>query len=367
MRSTIQQLPRTTAAALVAAAALLIGCSSDDSGLSVILTCGNGIVESGEQCDPGGRCADGTGCIVGMEGACASGSCVAAESESCSSLCQLPVCGDGFAQGGLEQCDTFDLRDSTCGTFGRVPNPDFGPAGGLLCTDDCRLDAANCGASFTPTATFTLTPLPSATPTVTNTFTTQPPTMLPTSTPPPTPTEGPACNLPILEPGEFAEDDQQQGSPWGQPETGIDCSETDIEIFACTPGSATVDVVVSFARPVGTTPTSVVTLLSYSSDIVSMPGDFANFRDTVPQFETLRDPAPFVFTVRDFDFASRVVFTETDPNNPIDGDLYMATFELCDGAAEPIEEDFACVIEGCSGVGGALAGCECNVAFAAEE
>ncbi len=342
---------------LAAAILALAACGGGDDGLRVLRTCGNGTVEAGEECDPGGVCSgSGSRCLVGGAGGCAENEiCVAADSDLCSSICNVPMCGDGFAQGGREQCDRFDLRGSTCADFGRGADPEGGPAGGLACTNECVLDPAGCGGVFTPTPPASPTPPATATATATNTRSESDPTFTPTATSVPTATSTPPCNLPILEPGERAPDPIGTGFI-GDPE-GTDCPQ-DIEVLECTPSSQMFTLMVAYEPPVGTSATSVTSLLSYQSDVVQIPGT-GRAREVADRFEELRDPNPFVFTVSDLDFATRVVFVDTG-NLPA-GVLYQATFDICEGSGTPDASSFACIVEGCAGAGGSLAGCTCSV------
>jgi len=343
---------RTILTPLLAATLFAVAaCSSSDDDLRVLRTCGNGDVEEGEECDPGGACSgSGTRCLVGASGGCEDNEvCVALDTDLCSSICNVPMCGDGFAQGGREQCDRFDMRGATCADFGRGANPEGGPQGGLACDESCILDPSNCGAPFTPT------PPASATPTDTNTPSESDPTATPTQTPPPTATSTPPCNLPILEPGERAPD--PGGSGFVGDAEGTDCPE-DAVIRACTAGTDMVTVMVSYQPPIGTSATSITSLLSYRSDRVQIPGT-GRVREVADRFEGLRDPAPFVFTVSDFDFATRVVFVDTQTLAP--GVLYQATFDVCEAALPVDDETFACVVEGCAGTGGTISGCTCTV------
>src|SRR4029078_13171067 len=72
------------------------------------VTCGNGVVEQGEQCD-GGTANNG-------------------DTKRCLGNCKLNICGDGKTLAGTEQCDG--------GSGGH-------PAGAPTCDNDCT--AAVCG------------------------------------------------------------------------------------------------------------------------------------------------------------------------------------------------------------------------------
>ncbi|MEM6956766.1 MAG: DUF4215 domain-containing protein [Myxococcota bacterium] len=92
----------------------------------VTTRCGNGTVESGEECDDGDT-RDGDGCTA----------CVVDEGWTCSgatSVC-APVCGDGMVV-GAEPCDGANLNGATCETRGFV--------GGTLACNACAFDTAGC-------------------------------------------------------------------------------------------------------------------------------------------------------------------------------------------------------------------------------
>ena len=80
-------------------------------------TCGNGIVEPGEECDDGNT-ADGDGCDARcrFEG--------------------TPGCGNGRVDSG-EECDTDDFLGATCESLGFA-------GGRLLCAMDCTYDTSEC-------------------------------------------------------------------------------------------------------------------------------------------------------------------------------------------------------------------------------
>jgi cysteine-rich repeat protein len=72
-------------------------------------TCGNGVVEEGEQCDDGNR----------------------ENGDSCTNACRFNVCGDGFVRSGIEQCDSGALNGIPCNA----------PYGGncSFCSTQCNL------------------------------------------------------------------------------------------------------------------------------------------------------------------------------------------------------------------------------------
>jgi cysteine-rich repeat protein len=144
--------------ALALALAVIAGCG-DDGGFD-LSKCGNGTLDSGEECDDGNL----------------------ADNDACLSTCRANVCGDGFVNTGHEQCEP-----------GLEPNcQDLGLGSGtVLCTTACNLDTSGCTGGGNPT------PLPTATPAETGGGTPTPTTTLSgvTGTPTPQPTPvGSVCS-----------------------------------------------------------------------------------------------------------------------------------------------------------------------------
>jgi len=108
----------------------MAGCGDDSSGTQP--ECGNGVVETGEQCD--GTDHNGETC----EGLGHQGGVLA-----CSSTCQFDetgcvdgVCGDGNLDPD-EECDGSNVDNQTCASQGFV-------GGVLACSDECTLDTTDC-------------------------------------------------------------------------------------------------------------------------------------------------------------------------------------------------------------------------------
>lgn len=118
--------------------------------------CGNGRIDTGEQCDDGNTI----------------------DTDACTSVCQNARCGDGAIEQDVETCDGENVgMGVTCESLGLSPGASLLPA----CEPSCAAyDASPCGPAFTPTPQ-----RPTATPTVT--FTPTPMTM---------------CGNGLLEPGE---------------------------------------------------------------------------------------------------------------------------------------------------------------------
>lgn len=85
--------------------------------------CGNNIIEPGEVCDIGSRCANLVPCSINWDCRSVIGDqlCTVRSTSSCELNCQLPRCGDGYVNSATgEVCDV-----DTC-------------APGLVCNADCR-------------------------------------------------------------------------------------------------------------------------------------------------------------------------------------------------------------------------------------
>jgi DNA-binding beta-propeller fold protein YncE len=101
---------------------------------SVIAQCGNGVRESGEECD--GSDLGGSSC---SDGGCSSGT------PACNASCKLDFagcsacseCGNGIQEVG-EDCDGSDLGGGTC------QNQGFYCGSGVSCRSDCSYDTSSC-------------------------------------------------------------------------------------------------------------------------------------------------------------------------------------------------------------------------------
>src|SRR5690348_16679446 len=94
----------TLAPAVLVVVLLVCGCggSNDNGGFE---HCGNGVLDSGEQCDDGNL----------------------TDTDACLSTCEFNVCGDGVINTGVEECDRHQFGAATCATFGFA-------GGSLSCT-----------------------------------------------------------------------------------------------------------------------------------------------------------------------------------------------------------------------------------------
>ncbi len=112
-----------------------MGCRIEGEGP----VCGNGVIEIGEECDDGNLInRDGCSDECTIEFTCGNGVCESSGGETCQ-LCPFdccPSCGNNILQPG-EQCDTNQLAGATC--------EDFGFTGGELgCTNYCEYSFVNC-------------------------------------------------------------------------------------------------------------------------------------------------------------------------------------------------------------------------------
>jgi len=139
---------------VVTLAAAVAGCGGG-GGNGGFESCGNGVLDKGEQCDDG-NLDDGDACL---------------------STCEPNVCGDGFVNVHVEQCEPFVKILTQPTTVPILPSPqptatpaqiscaDFGFAmGDLACSTGCTIDTSGCSGVAQPTATFGI-PTPSASPT----------------------------------------------------------------------------------------------------------------------------------------------------------------------------------------------------------
>jgi cysteine-rich repeat protein len=144
----------------IAMAAPLSGCGDNDNE-EIFANCGDGVVDSGEECD------DGNG----------------VDTDGCLTSCLTARCGDGFIRAGVEDCDGSNLNGESCSSLGEQN-------GTLTCSSTCDFDTSGCGGNPVPT----VTPTPVAgEPTATLTPTPATSGESPTPTPTSTPTGGPVC------------------------------------------------------------------------------------------------------------------------------------------------------------------------------
>ncbi|MBU1537361.1 hypothetical protein KKF84_18745 [Myxococcota bacterium] len=112
-------------------ALLFSGCDEKNTGVE---TCGDGIIDIGEECD--GEVIGGYSCL--QHG-------YYEELPSCTSNCRIDItrciqsgsCGDGVLQGDYEGCDGESLGGATCGTL------NLG-SGQISCNQFCEFDTSQC-------------------------------------------------------------------------------------------------------------------------------------------------------------------------------------------------------------------------------
>ena len=99
--------------------------------------CGNGIIESGEQCD--GSNLNNQSCLdfgFDLGSLSCTNECTFDTSDCYNNNIPDPTCGDGNVDEG-EECDGENLLNLTC--------EDLGYGGGdLSCSDECKIDTSNC-------------------------------------------------------------------------------------------------------------------------------------------------------------------------------------------------------------------------------
>jgi cysteine-rich repeat protein len=110
-------------------------CSFDTSSCT-LETCGDGVIDTGEECDDSNTTA-GDGC--GSDCQIEQGFECTGEPSVCTAL---PVCGDGTADPN-EACDGDDLKGATCESLGF-------DSGTLTCTAGCAFDTSQCEGTPLP-------------------------------------------------------------------------------------------------------------------------------------------------------------------------------------------------------------------------
>lgn len=321
--------------------------------------CPEGNTDCGNSCI--GQCmggaADGDACRT--DGECLrQGSCVVDDTDSCTSICRFPVCGDGVVNLGLEQCDGFNLAGNNCASLR------FG-SGTLRCTDQCRFDPSGCGPEFTATPTDTATAFPTATatpfPSGVATFTFTPP---PTPTPTPTVEGGAMCGNLLLEVGENCIEPPSAPAPTipvavGDP-NGQRCDQ-DCTGTACTAGSGKAPFALVLKPPLAREPTAVTLFVGYRATQLAIPG--SGGLNPMVRGSVQLNSSTATFQANDREYGMRLVITDS---RKLPNQLATVTFDVCSGAS-PSLDDVSCIIEGCAGAGSAIADCECTVVEVAGE
>jgi cysteine-rich repeat protein len=283
---------------------LLLAVAACGGGSQDLTQCGNGRIDTGEQCDDGNTIDD----------------------DNCTAICQNPRCGDGAVRAGVETCDGGNVGTQTCGALGYDPGP-----GGVAqpnCLASCDgYDVSLCGAQFTPTPV-----IPTATVTAT-------PTSTPSATP--TPTLPPAsCGNGLLQPGE----------------TCASCPQ-DCQVAACAPSGTTFTFNLALAG--SRQPTDTAVRLAYRSGVISIPGSGSDV--TVRQRVRFAPPPPTTFLVDDLNYAVDISSVRPGGLPTAPAPFATARFDGCTGAPTPTVDDLSCVVVRCTDATGAIAGCACVV------
>ncbi len=135
------------------------------------------------------------------------------------------------------------------------------------------------------------------------------------------------------------------------------CAE-DCTVRRCQPeGSAAF--AVQFAPPAKGDPSSATVLVGYRSELLTLPGTGLT---SYPRAR-IAPTSKAVLVVNDLDYALRVVASSGTRVLPA-GELLTIRFDGCRGARLPTVADVSCLVEGCAGRYGVIAGCGCSVVAA---
>jgi cysteine-rich repeat protein len=257
----------------------VVACGGGDG--NVFENCGNGVIDGGEQCDDGNP----------------------DEGDACLTTCELNVCGDGFVNVGVEECDL--VARGNCTQFGFAE-------GTLACATDCTIDTSGCAGVAPGTPTPMITPSGGG------------------ETPTPTPTPGGAT------------------SPSATPTPGGDniCEDGQKVAVTASLDKAYAGFAVTLAYPA-----SVLipgTGQSIGSFVVfNVPGSTA-----VSDQDDLGDDG-----VDDTLHASLVSQTDNAP-----GAVFTVTFDCLAGQAKPSSGDFVCAVSASTTDGSSIPGVFCSLA-----
>lgn len=164
-----KRLSLIPASVLVLLLGLLLAGGSPSQGQPVA-ACGNGVVDAGESCDPGGRCAPSDGSLCTADSDCPGGStCVplTGDGDCCSDTCQVEesavcdTCADGDDNDGDDQADGLDPE---CATLAELYDEalivsddasaqwsaDFGSEARVLAVDGSDLDFLSAVPPYPP-------------------------------------------------------------------------------------------------------------------------------------------------------------------------------------------------------------------------
>jgi len=146
------------------------------------------------------------------------------------------------------------------------------------------------------------------------------------------------CGNGIIESGETCDDGNTVTNP---PE---DTCPADCTIITCTPGGAKQVVSVTFTPPTGKNVASITVVLEYPDGTVQIPGTADDDSVTASVTNT---PSGFLVATYDYDYALKVGVAGTRAITV--GQLFRATFDLCQGATAPTAAAFKCTVTDASG------------------
>jgi cysteine-rich repeat protein len=222
--------------------------------------------------------------------------------------------------------------------FDCVAGASVPPTSAFSCTVSDTVDSqANpvegVGCAVTVSPMVLPSPTPGApTPTASATPTLQPPT------PTVTPQTAAVCGNGSVEAGETCDDGNTVTNP---PD---DTCPADCTIITCTPGGTTQTVAVSFTPPAGKNVAAIAVLLEYPDGTVQIPGTGS---DAAVAARVTNPPSSTLVATFDYDYALKVTVAGTRTITV--GQLFRATFDLCQGVTPPAAAAFTCTVLDASG------------------
>jgi cysteine-rich repeat protein len=158
------------------------------------------------------------------------------------------------------------------------------------------------------------------------------------------------CGNNRIEPGETCDD--------GNTKDGDYCP-SNCRIETCKPTSTRFAVSVELVHPVNVAVGGVVVFVDYPEGAVSLPGGGG---ESSVASRISNVPKDFASSPYDLEYALRE--TIALPRALPAGEIFRASFDLCEGAQPPLAKDFTCRVEEASAPGGQnlpLAGFACSV------
>ena len=135
-----------------------------------------------------------------------------------------------------------------------------------------------------------------------------------------------------------------------------DACPTDCTVRPCQTGSGSYRVTVELSTPPGERVAAATLLLTYRAGTVRIPG-----KGSAPSVrERVRVvPQDTFAAVNDRGYALRVALAR--PATLKSGQVLDVEFDTCGGESRASIEAFRCIVEGCGGDSGTVAGCNCSV------